>query len=139
MATNADFYVQESDQLIWIGSREYDGYPYATDLQPVFDSTTRAEFEQALVKVAESDENFTRREQGYPFGYQSSVESPFTYVFLEEGFVAIYKKGKPSKPDFPRLKFPDLANIRQPHLVLKAKSAGASAYIRPETDEDIEE
>jgi hypothetical protein len=139
-ATTADFYVQESDgSLIWIGSRGFDGYPYSPDLKHVVEATTRAEFEQALVAVADADEHFTRRDQGYPFGRKTSAESPFTYVYLQEGYVAVYKKGKPATEDFPKLKFPDLTDIRQSHVPLKAKKASAASYIVPETPDETEE
>lgn len=138
-ATSADFYIQESDRtLVWMGTRAYDGYPYDPDLLPVIDAVNRTSFEQALVNLASTDENFTRPEQGYPYARKTSAESPFSYVFLQDGYVGIYKKGSPNDSDFPKLKFPDLASIRQEHLVLqsKAKGAGAASYIRPETEDE---
>lgn len=134
-ATTADFYIQASDgSLEWIGSKGFDGYPWNEELKCVIEATTRPEYEQALVKLAESSDDFTRQEQGYPFGRKSSAESPYTYVWVKEGYVAIYKKGRPSDEDFPVLKFPKLDGIRQSNVAVKAKGAGIT--FRPESDDE---
>jgi len=133
-ATTADFYIQQpTGSLEWVGSKAYDGYAWSTDLKPLIESTTRKDFERALVDLS-SHEDFTRPEQGYPFGNKTSAQSPYTYVFLLADYVAIYKRGKPADEDFPKLKFPDLTSIWQPHVKLKTKGAGAS--INPDTDAD---
>lgn len=134
-ATTADFYVQSSDgSLEWIGSKGFDGYPWNDELKGVVEAVTRPEYEQALVKLAESCEDFTRRDQGYPFGRKTSAESPFTYVWIKDGYVAIYKKGRPADEDFPMLRFPKLDDIRQQNVTVKAKGAGIA--FRPESDDE---
>lgn len=111
--TSADFYVQETNgSLNWLGSMDYDGYPYSQELQPVVDAQTRGEYEQAVVALSERISDFTRAEQGYPVARKTSAETPFTYVFLiADGYVAVYKRGRAAKEGFPKLKFPDLSSL----------------------------
>lgn len=126
--TSADFYVQEPDGSVnWLGSMEFDGYPYSSEIEPVVATTTRTEYMQAVVSLSERISDFTRPEQGYPFGRKSSAETPYTYVFLNEGYVAVYKRGRPAKDSFPKLKFPDLTPLHQPHV--KVQSNGKAAVV----------
>lgn len=135
MSTAADFYVQENDgSLVWIGSKGFDGQPWTDELKPVVEAVTRPAFEQALVALAESSDDFTRQEQGYPYGRKSSAESPYTYVWVKEGYVAVYKRGRPADEDFPTMKWPKLDAIRQSHVPLKVKGTGIT--FQPETEDE---
>lgn len=106
---------------------EFDGYPYSSEIEPVVTTHTRTDFMQAVVALSERISDFTRPEQGYPFGRKTSAETPYTYVFLNEGYVAVYKRGRPAKDSFPKLKFPDLTPLHQSHVKVQSNGKAAVA------------
>ncbi len=117
---------------------EFDGYPYSPEIEPVVTAHTRPDFLQALVSLSERISDYTRPEQGYPFGRKSSAETPYTYVLLNEGYVGVYKRGRPAKDGFPKLKFPDLTPLHQPHVKVetKAKASVADAIRAASVEEE---
>lgn len=117
--TSADFYVQKNGQLVWYGTMKWDGYPYNPDLKDICSATTESAFLQALDQLANTVDEFVWQSEGYPLPNETSALTPYTYVLMENGFVSIYKRGKPFKEGFPRIKFPSLNDIRQPGISVR--------------------
>lgn len=82
MGTRADFYIKSGEKLEandWIGSIAWDGYPKGLPAE-IKKAKTRAEFELAVKELA-TREDFTSKEEGWPWPWETSEVTDYAYVF----------------------------------------------------------
>jgi len=99
MGTRADFYIKTKvsgrDYLTWKGSIGWDGYPEAADLQKLQRTRSTSGFEKQ-VKALSNREDFTNPNRGWPWPWDDSRTTDYTYVYsAETKRVSIYEFGKP--------------------------------------------
>lgn len=85
MGTRADFYIGRGQGSEWIGSVAWDGYPGGID-DAVLNSLTQEDFKYNLSKMAERRDDFTSPENGWPWPWNDSGTTDYSYA-LDEGVV----------------------------------------------------
>lgn len=85
MGTRADFYIRKENQMKWLGSKGYDGYPSGID-EPVLNATTEEEYEAKVIAFLSDSDNGTLPEQGWPWPWNDSCTTDYAYIF-EKGKV----------------------------------------------------
>jgi len=82
MGTRVDFYVGRGQQAEWLGSYPYDGYPDGIDAA-VLAATEESEFRKAVADFLGGDnaENATLPEQGWPWPWDDSRTTDYSYAF----------------------------------------------------------
>ncbi|NTF16988.1 hypothetical protein G6L37_00915 [Agrobacterium rubi] len=81
MGTRADFYVGRGDDMKWVGSIAWDGYPSGIDKYRVLVSSTEQEFLDGVSRLAEARDDFTPPEMGWPWPWGDSGTTDFAYAF----------------------------------------------------------
>jgi hypothetical protein len=84
MGTRADFYIGRGTDARWLGSVAYDGHPETILNEFELGSATTPERFEALVakRLANGDDG-TRPEQGWPWPWEDSRTTDFSYAFDE--------------------------------------------------------
>src|SRR5271155_2203845 len=83
MGTRADFYIGRGTTAEWIGSVGWDGYPDAMPKE-LFDSTNDAAFRIQVARLDASREDFTHPDEGWPWPWDNSQLTDFSYAFDEQ-------------------------------------------------------
>jgi hypothetical protein len=105
MGTRADFYVKNDDQVEWLGSVAWDGYEWAEKADcPLMMATSQEEF-QVAVKELSAREDWTSPEHGWPWPWDDSSTTDFSYVF--DGSTKAYEFG--TAKDGNSLDWPDMS------------------------------
>lgn len=81
MGTRADFYVGRGDDMKWVGSVAWDGYPDGFVGTGVMEATTEGEFLEALATLAADRKDFTDPKQGWPWPWADSFTTDYAYAF----------------------------------------------------------
>jgi len=124
MGTRADFYTRKDNQMKWLGSIAYDGYPDGID-KKVLESKTQEDFELNTNDFLLSKDSRTMPEEGWPWPWEDSRTTDFAYIF-ENGkvmascfghslFDPLSKKERKNKGNAPKLKdyFPDMTGVQK--------------------------
>jgi hypothetical protein len=85
MGTRADFYEGRGEQAEWLGSIAWDGYPEGIP-EEIKRATDSEVFRAALARFRETREDWTNPEQGWPWPWETSHTTDFSYA-LDEGKV----------------------------------------------------
>lgn len=80
MGTRADFYIGRGKDAEWIGSIAYDGYP---DGEPegLLNITVESGFRLSVKKLIEGCNHGTKPEQGWPWPWEDSQLTDYSYAF----------------------------------------------------------
>lgn len=84
MGTRADFYVGLGEKAEWLGSIAWYGYPENNKLHPALHCKTEAEFRAEVEKLAQTTDDFTRPEMGWPWPWENSQTTDFAYAFNDD-------------------------------------------------------
>lgn len=80
MGTRSDFYIGRGESAEWIGSIAWDGYPSGIN-QLILRAKTAKTFRKHVAAMAESRDDFTKPEQGWPWPWSDSKTSDYAYAF----------------------------------------------------------
>lgn len=85
MGTRADFYIKkETEQdLIWIASIAWDGYPDGIDEPEVLKAQTEEEYLKLLTEFLSKRDDVTLPAQGWPWPWETSKTTDWAYCFHE--------------------------------------------------------
>lgn len=105
MGTRADFYIETDGQLEWQGAIAWDGYCVSesegdTDSveKNVLLATDPESFKTALKAFAETRDDWTAPEEGWPWPWEDSRTTDFAYVH-KNGKLDVYIFGRPHRID----------------------------------------
>lgn len=93
MGTRADFYVRKDNQMEWLGSKAWDGYPDGID-EAVLKSETETDFRGNLSKFFSDNDDISTPENGWPWPWKDSRTTDYSYIF-ENGKVMASNYGYP--------------------------------------------
>ena len=82
MGTRADFYVGIGENAEWLGSVGYDGYPDGID-KSIFRYKTEKTYRKNVRKFLESEDHGTVPENGWPWPWQDSHLTDYSYAFVD--------------------------------------------------------
>ena len=94
MGTRSDFYVQVGEELEWIGSNAWDGYPSGI-AQSIVEAKTEEQFREAVATEIANSDSWTSPEMGWPWPWESSRLTDFAYVF-HDGHILVSRFGRGS-------------------------------------------
>lgn len=81
MGTRADFYVVEKDgSAEWLGSIAWDGYPSET-MAGILEAKKGKHFRAEVASLLAENDDATLPEHGWPWPWETSKTTDFTYVF----------------------------------------------------------
>jgi len=80
MGTRADFYIRKNNQMKWLGSKGYDGYPDGIDGK-VLAATEEVDYETKVVVFLKEENDATFPEQGWPWPWNDSCTTDYAYIF----------------------------------------------------------
>lgn len=80
MGTRADFYIRKDNQMKWLGSKGYDGYPEGIN-ETVLKATSEEEFEANVIDFLKEKDDATFPEQGWPWPWNDSRTTDYSYIF----------------------------------------------------------
>jgi len=118
MGTRADFYVGlDPDTMEWLGSIAWDGYPGGID-SGVKSAKMEETFRDRVTQLLESREDATTPDMGWPWPWEDSQITDFSYAFANDSVWVNYKYrwGKVSEydgtengpRDGPKVAFPNM-------------------------------
>lgn len=81
MGTRADFYVGRGEDMEWIGSVAWDGYPHGFAGTGILDAASEDAYRLALAAHAADRSDFTAPEQGWPWPWADSFTTDYAYAF----------------------------------------------------------
>lgn len=81
MGTRADFYVGRGEKAEWLGSVAMDGYPDGKWADYVVKCATADSFRAAVEKMLGECEHGTKPERGWPWPWEDSRTTDFSYAF----------------------------------------------------------
>ncbi len=81
MGTRADFYVGRGENMEWIGSVAWDGYPNGFAGTGILGANSEENFRSALSALAADRSDFTSPEMGWPWPWSDSFTTDFAYAF----------------------------------------------------------
>lgn len=88
MGTRADFYIRKDNQMKWLGSKGYDGYPDGID-ESIFEATTEEDYEAKTIAFLKEEDDATFPEQGWPWPWNDSCTTDYAYIFENNKVMAI--------------------------------------------------
>lgn len=80
MGTRADFYVRKDNQMKWLGSHGYDGYPDGI-ADNLLSTTDESEYELIVREYLDKRNDATFPEQGWPWPWSDSCTTDYAYIF----------------------------------------------------------
>lgn len=80
MGTRADFYVGIGKEAEWLGSIPWDGYPSGIS-ENLLKSQTLEEYKQNVNKFFATEKGVSRPEDGWPWPWENSRLTDYTYAF----------------------------------------------------------
>lgn len=80
MGTRADFYIRKDNQMKWLGSKGYDGYPDGID-EKVLKANNEEDYETQVIAFLKEEDDATFPEQGWPWPWSDSRTSDYAYIF----------------------------------------------------------
>jgi hypothetical protein len=80
MGTRADFYIRKDNQMKWVGSKGYDGYPDGID-ESVLKATTEQDYEAKTIAFLKEENDATFPEHGWPWPWKDSRTTDYAYIF----------------------------------------------------------
>lgn len=93
MGTRADFYVRNDNQMEWLGSIGWDGYPSAID-DALLGANTEDDFRSSVSKFFDDRDDVTLPDRGWPWPWDDSRTTDYSYIF-EIGKVMASSFGSP--------------------------------------------
>lgn len=81
MGTRADFYVGRGEDMEWVGSVAWDGYPRGFAGKGILVARSEEEFRSAIASLAADRSDFTSPEMGWPWPWDDSFTTDFAYAF----------------------------------------------------------
>jgi hypothetical protein len=81
MGTRADFYVGRGEDMRWVGSVAWDGYPSGIAQYGFLRAKTEEQFLEGVSAMAASRNDFTPPEKGWPWPWADSGTTDFAYAF----------------------------------------------------------
>lgn len=81
MGTRADFYVGRGEDMEWVGSIAWDGYPRGLVGKGILDADTEEGFRSAIAEMASVRSDFTAPDKGWPWPWADSFTTDFAYAF----------------------------------------------------------
>ncbi len=129
MGTRSDFYIESGDQLEWLGSQAWDGYPSGIDNE-VLVAANQEGYRSAVARFLASSESGSMPSDGWPWPWDTSGTTDYAYVFRAEKVWAScfggpyfdplveQKDGEDQgdplcNPDGPRPTFPDMSVLKR--------------------------
>jgi len=117
VGTRADFYIRKVNELRWIGSIAWDGYPRGIP-KNILQAKNESEYAKSVSDFVSIREDKTLPEDGWPWPWDDSTTTDYAYAFDGEKVIASCFGGywfdplnKPcddpksgEKPDFPNMK-----------------------------------
>lgn len=96
MGTRADFYIKKTtdEKPVWVGSIAWDGHPESID-EPVLRATNETEFTNGLKAFFSERNDVTLPERGWPWPWEDSRTTDFSYILMPEGKVMASCFGHP--------------------------------------------
>lgn len=83
MGTRADFYARNPDkpeeELVWLGSIAWDGFPDDEEIEAIAKIKSLDEYVEAVQELVTEREDGTLPEQGYPWPWEDSRLTDYTY------------------------------------------------------------
>ena len=106
MGTRADFYIGTGPKAEWLGSVGWDGYEWAQDKGcPLMRAKNADEFRAAVKKISELRDDWTSPDQGWPWPWDTSHTTDYTYSFgRKKTSVFIFGGPKNGWPDMKSIK-----------------------------------
>ena len=80
MGTRADFYVGRGDDMQWIGSIAWDGYPDGIKSE-ILTTANEDEFRAEVLAFIASRDDGTKPEMGWPWPWNTSSTTDYAYAF----------------------------------------------------------
>lgn len=80
MGTRADFYVKKENQMTWLGSIGWDGYPDGINSE-VFEATTEEEFKEKINAFFSERDDVSLPANGWPWPWNDSSTTDYAYIF----------------------------------------------------------
>lgn len=114
MGTRADFYVEDNDELEWVGSIAWDGHPESIP-NSVLGVTSGKEFRNELLGFLTDRDDATIPSMGWPWPWDDSATTDYSYVF-RNGKVWASNFGEPlfdpllPEMDEVKLEWPDMSS-----------------------------
>ncbi len=125
MGTRADFYIKNKEELEWLGSIAWDGYPEGLTLKSnasaqILEAKDESDFRDHVLRFMNEREDSSYPKDGWPWPWDSSNTTDYSYIFDGKTFVNCFGKelvdddGNPDKK-YPSKKFtfPDMKNIQK--------------------------
>lgn len=95
MGTRADYYVyDENNNLVWVGSTAYDGYPDGVP-EDLLKVETYEDYLREIEEILTEYHHATRPEQGWPWPWEDSTTTDYAYVWDPESNQTLISSGKP--------------------------------------------
>jgi len=88
MGTRADFYVGRGKDAEWLGSVAFDGHPGSR--LPELGATDEAGYRACVEKILSSKDHATRPDQGWPWPWDNSKTTDFSYAWQGEVFCCFF-------------------------------------------------
>lgn len=79
MGTRADFYIEDEDQLHWIGSQAWDGNPGGMP-SAILEATDTQAYRRAVEEHLHGLDDATFPEQGWPWPWETSRTTDYAYI-----------------------------------------------------------
>lgn len=92
MGTRADFYIGRGEAAEWLGSIAWDGYPEGVP-EDVLKASSESNFRQAVSSFLQSRDDATLPEDGWPWPWDDSRTTDFTYAHDGQVWVACFGRG----------------------------------------------
>jgi len=122
MGTRADFYVGIGNDMQWMGSVGWDGYPEGIELA-VLEAKDRQSYQKAVDDMLCARDDATHTEDGWPWPWENSRGTDYTYAFDGERVlcsrfgspwqVATEWKGIEGCESYDRVEFPDMTSVQR--------------------------
>ena len=94
MGTRADFYVGQDEEAEWLGSLAWDGYPDGISESGILAAGKEKEFRTLVEKYLRGRDDGTLPEMGWPWPWEDSRTTDFSYAFSEgKVSAAVYGHG----------------------------------------------
>jgi hypothetical protein len=80
MGTRADFYIRKNNEMEWLGSIAWGGYPRGIE-KDVLESTKENQYKERVQSFLKSEKSSTLPEHGWPWPWNNSLTTDYSYIF----------------------------------------------------------
>jgi hypothetical protein len=91
MGTRADFYLGRGEDMRWVGSVAWDGYPSGIAQYGFLRAKTEEQFLEGIAAMAAERDDFTSPEMGWPWPWADSFTTDYAYAF-DDGRVCVSRE-----------------------------------------------